>query len=100
MQVLTKIKNPTIIYRTFTFSVLYTRGVVKVGLSVGEVKGHGSKVEGHGPLPVLFRVDHFRFFFRVDHFRFFFRVDPFRFFFRGGHSLAYFVNIHEKGALS
>ena len=30
----------------------------------------------------------------------FFRVDPFRIFFRGGHSLAYFVNVHEReGAL-
>ena len=47
----------------------------------------------------FFRVDHFRFLFRVDPFRFFFRVDPFRIFFRGGHSLAYFVNIHEKGGV-
>ena len=38
-------------------------------------------------------------FFRVDHFLIFFRVDPFRIFFRGGHSLAYFVNIHEKGGV-
>ena len=26
----------------------------------------------------------------------FFRVDPFRIFFRGGHSLAYFVDIHDR----
>ena len=48
---------------------------------------------------IFFRVDHFRIFFRVDHFLFFFRVDPFRIFFRGGHSLAYFVNIHEEGGV-
>ena len=49
--------------------------VVKWDLFVGVVKGQRFKgqrshveVKGHGSLPVLFCVDHFRFFFRVDFF--------------------------------
>ena len=73
-----------------------------------------SKVKGHRSLPVSFCVlTTSGFFFVVAtsgsffvlttscsfFVLIFFRVDPFRIFFRGGHSLAYFVNIHEKGGV-
>ena len=71
-----------------------------------KVKGHMLKVEGHGSLPVSFFVltTSGSFFVVTTSGSFFVLTTSGSFFvvttsgfFGGGHSLAYFVNIHESG---